>query len=62
MDCRVKPGNDHAWVGILCRWYHAVKFTPWYSRRGIHAAKFQIAARARAITARSDARAGLHYG
>jgi hypothetical protein len=21
MDCRVKPGNDHAWVGILCRWY-----------------------------------------
>jgi hypothetical protein len=21
MDCRVKTGNDHAWVGILCRWY-----------------------------------------
>jgi hypothetical protein len=22
MDCRVKPGNVHAWVGILCRWYN----------------------------------------
>jgi|DewCreStandDraft_4_1066084.scaffolds.fasta_scaffold15568_3 hypothetical protein len=28
MDCRVKPGNDHAWVGILCRWYYIVPGKP----------------------------------
>jgi len=27
MNCRVKPGNDHAWVGILCRWYYTVRCT-----------------------------------
>jgi hypothetical protein len=33
MDCRVKPGNDHAWVGILwvgilCRWYQCATPAP----------------------------------